>query len=94
MGKISNTYVIVLTQNGVSSLKLNKEKIIGLTESKSNIEYIPLKQTLRSGYSDYKRRVPDNSKIRKVVDWHPLKSIEDIILDTATYQKKLHNKPS
>jgi len=38
-----------------------------------------------SGFEDMKRRVPDNSLLRKLTGWSPEKKLEEIISDIEKY---------
>ncbi|MDD5455296.1 MAG: GDP-mannose 4,6-dehydratase [Candidatus Ratteibacteria bacterium] len=58
-----------------------------LTQSTSNIVYIPYLQVYSDGFEDLKYRVPDISKISKTIGFKPKKSLEDIIKDVIEYYR-------
>ena len=62
-------------------------EIIELTESKSIIEKVLYEKAYAPGFEDMQRRVPDISKIRRVVGWAPKLSLESIIADIAAHLK-------
>jgi UDP-glucose 4-epimerase len=66
------------------SIKNLAEKIIGLTNSKSKIEYVKHDDIFGEYFEEPLRRVPDISKIKQVIDWNPVKSIDQIILEIAS----------
>ncbi|MBU0896566.1 MAG: SDR family oxidoreductase [Candidatus Omnitrophica bacterium] len=62
------------------------ETIIKLTGSRSKIKFLPLPE------DDPKRRRPDISKARKILDWQPQVSLEEGLAKTIEYFKeKLQN---
>ena len=67
----------------ISIIELAKT-IIKLTGSNSKIDFIPYSM-LGSGFEDLRRRIPDLSKAKEILDWEPQytlnNSIEDIISD-------------
>ena len=66
------------------SIKNLAEKIIGLTNSKSKIEYVKYDDIFGEDFEEPLRRVPDISKIKQTIDWNPVKSIDQIILEIAS----------
>jgi UDP-glucose 4-epimerase len=69
------------------------KKIIKLTKSRSRIEYIPYEKAYEHGFEDMQRRLPDLTKIRKLIGFTPTYSLADIINDIiATYKNRLHFK--
>jgi UDP-glucose 4-epimerase len=70
------------------SIKQLAERIIRLSASKSQIEYISYEQEFGKHFEDLKYRVPDISKISRVVGFKPKKTLEDIIKDVIEYYKK------
>ncbi len=61
--------------------KLVKE----LTESESEIILVPYDQAYEAGFEDMKRRVPDISKIRKLIGYHPTLNLIDILRQVIEY---------
>ncbi|MFN2525348.1 MAG: GDP-mannose 4,6-dehydratase [Actinomycetota bacterium] len=57
------------------------ERIVDLSQSKSEIRFVPYEEAYEKGYEDMRRRVPDISKIRELVGWEPTKSLDDILKD-------------
>jgi UDP-glucose 4-epimerase len=64
---------------GETTIKQLAEKIINLTESKSEIKYVPYADAYPEGFEDMQRRVPDISKIRNAIGWAPVHNLESII---------------
>jgi UDP-glucose 4-epimerase len=64
----------------ISVLKL-AEKVIERTASKSVIQYQSYEEAYAQGFEDMERRVPDNTLLRQLTTWSPLKNIENIIDD-------------
>jgi UDP-glucose 4-epimerase len=61
------------------------KKVIEVTGSKSKIELVPYEKAYGPGFEDMQRRVPDISKIRKMLGWEPKIALEQIIKDIAAY---------
>ena len=59
-------------------------RIIVLTGSNSSITLVPYDQAYGEGYEDMRRRVPDNTKARKMLGFKPATKLDDIILAVAT----------
>jgi UDP-glucose 4-epimerase len=60
-------------------------EVIELTGSRSIIEKVLYEKAYAPGFEDMQRRVPDISKIKRVVGWTPKLSLDSIISDIATY---------
>jgi UDP-glucose 4-epimerase len=59
------------------------QRVIRLTNSPSDIVFVPYEKAYAEGFEDMARRVPDISRIHEVVGWTPQYSLDDIILDVA-----------
>ncbi len=68
----------------ISIMELAK-KVIEITGSKSKIELVPYEKAYGPGFEDMQRRVPDISKIKKMLGWDPKIGLEQIIKDIAAY---------
>ena len=60
-------------------------RIIELTESKSEIRFIPYEEAYEIGFEDMRRRVPDTSKIEKLLGFAPNSRLDDILNDVIGY---------
>ena len=58
-------------------------RIKKLTNSGSDIVLIPYEQAYASGFDDMKRRVPDITRASQVLDWKPIRRLDEIILEMA-----------
>ena len=58
-------------------------RVIAITKSRSRIEYVPYEQAYEEGFEDMPRRVPDISKIRRLIDFEPTIALEGIIRDVV-----------
>jgi UDP-glucose 4-epimerase len=54
-----------------------------MTDSASSISLIPYEEAYEEGFEDMHRRVPDISKIEKLIGWRPSLSLDEIIADIA-----------
>ncbi len=87
---IGNIFNIGSTEE-ITILELAK-LIKNLLNSDSEIIFIPYEKAYEEGFEDMVRRIPDISKAKEIIGFHPTKSIKDIILLTAEfYKSKLKN---
>jgi UDP-glucose 4-epimerase len=63
-------------------------KIVERTQSTSQIKYIPYSDAYPAGYEDMQRRVPDITKIKRVIGWEPTHNLESIIDSVVASLKK------
>lgn len=67
--------------NGLAEL-VKKE-----TNSSSEITHIPYEQAYSEGYEDFRRRIPDITKIKNLIGFVPKTSLEESIRKIIEYQK-------
>jgi UDP-glucose 4-epimerase len=63
------------------------QKVIKLTNSTSEIIYKKHSEVYGDSFEEPQRRVPDISKIKKVVGWQPKQSLDKVIIEIAEYLK-------
>lgn len=61
------------------------EKIKELTNSDSEIVFVPYDEAYEEGFEDMPRRVPDTSKIKKLVGFEPKMKLEGILQSVIDY---------
>lgn len=61
------------------------ERILELTESKSEIQYIPYEEAYEPGFEDMRRRVPDTSKLRDTLGFAADSDLDGILTDVIGY---------
>jgi UDP-glucose 4-epimerase len=71
----------------ISIMELAK-KVIDITRSTSSIEKIAYEKAYPAGFEDMQRRVPDISKIKRVLGWTPEISLDQIIKDITAFNSK------
>ena len=64
------------------------KKVIEITGSNSSIEKIAYEKAYPEGFEDMQRRVPDISKIKRVLGWAPKINLDQVIKDIAAYSSK------
>jgi UDP-glucose 4-epimerase len=72
--------------NEITITELAK-KVIRLTNSKSEIVYKKHSEVFGDHFEEPKRRVPDISKIKKVLGWQPKQSLDEVIVEITEYLK-------
>ncbi len=63
------------------SIKDLAERVRELSDSSSEITYIPYEEVYGPGFEDMKRRTPDISKLQSTIHFEPEFSLEDILHD-------------
>lgn len=76
VGKVFN----IGSQEEITIEQLARE-IIKITKSKSKIEYIPYEKAYEEGFEDMQRRVPDITKINRLIGFKPTYTLSGIIKD-------------
>jgi UDP-glucose 4-epimerase len=71
----------------ISIMDLAK-KVIAITNSSSKIQKIAYEDAYPDGFEDMQRRVPDISKISRVLGWTPEINLDQIIKDIAAFNSK------
>jgi UDP-glucose 4-epimerase len=75
--------VINIGNNKEISMNDLAQTIVKLTNSTSEIKYIPYAEAYGEGFEDMERRVPNIDLIYALTGWKPKKNLEDIIKDVA-----------
>jgi UDP-glucose 4-epimerase len=75
----------------ISIMDLAK-KVIAVTGSSSAIEMMDYEKAYPAGFEDMERRVPDISKIKRVLSWQPEIGLEQIIKDIAAHNSDRAHK--
>jgi UDP-glucose 4-epimerase len=70
----------------ISILEL-AERIKHLTESASNIEFVPYDQAYEEGFEDMMRRVPDIAKVRALIGYSPRVELEEMLQSIIDYHR-------
>jgi UDP-glucose 4-epimerase len=75
--------VINIGNNKEISMNDLAKTIVKLTNSSSEIKYVPYAEAYGVGFEDMERRVPNIDLIYALTGWKPKKNLEDIIRDVA-----------
>jgi UDP-glucose 4-epimerase len=59
-----------------------------LSGSNSTIKYVPYEEAYDSGFEDMPRRVPDLTKIRRMIGYEPKYSLDDILVQVIDYFRR------
>jgi UDP-glucose 4-epimerase len=82
---VGEVYNIGSTQE-ITILQL-AEKIRDLTGSKSSIGFVPYEKAYEEGFEDMMRRVPDISKVNRLIGYEPKISLDETLKSVIDYQK-------
>ena len=61
------------------------DRVIELTGSRSEKKFIPYDEAFRLGFEDITKRVPDISKIKRLIGFEPSLTLDDIIIRLRDY---------
>ena len=61
--------------------------VIEMTGSASSLVHVPYDVAYEEGFEDMERRVPDISRIGKLTDWRPTRTLEDILGDVIAHER-------
>jgi UDP-glucose 4-epimerase len=62
-------------------------RIIAATGSSSDVCLTAYEEAYAAGFEDMYRRIPDTTKVRKLIGWSPKRSLEDVIRDVVKHQR-------
>ncbi|MFH1613249.1 MAG: GDP-mannose 4,6-dehydratase [bacterium] len=77
--------IVNIGNNEEISIEELANKIKKLTKSNSIIEYISYEKAYESGFEDLKKRIPDLSKIKKLINYQPKINIDNLLKRTIEY---------
>jgi UDP-glucose 4-epimerase len=73
--------VVNIGNDQETSIKALAEKAVAMTGSSSQIKYISYDEAYGEGFEDMQRRVPCLDKARRLVNYQPTRTMDDIIND-------------
>jgi UDP-glucose 4-epimerase len=82
---VGNVYNIGSTEE-ISIVKL-ADKVRQLTNSSSEIVFVPYNEAYEEGFEDMPRRVPDTSKIHQLVGFKPDMSLDGILKSVIDFER-------
>jgi UDP-glucose 4-epimerase len=69
------------------------QRVLTATDSSSTIRLTPYEEAYGEGFEDMYRRIPDITKLQRLIGWSPALSIEDMIADVVAYQRSGSGAP-
>jgi UDP-glucose 4-epimerase len=63
------------------------QRVCAATESDSPIDLIPYEEAYEQGFEDMQRRIPDTTKIERLLGWRPTKNLQQILHDVVEHQR-------
>ncbi len=63
------------------------ERVRALTGSKSEIRFVPYNEAYAEGFEDMQRRIPDLSKINRLIGYEPTRDLDQILADVVAWVK-------
>jgi UDP-glucose 4-epimerase len=64
------------------------KRVRDLSGSVSPIKYVPYEEAYESGFEDMPRRVPDLTKIRRMIGYEPRHSLDDILVQVIEFFRR------
>ncbi len=65
-----------------------------LTSSSSDVVFVPYEEAYDAGFEDMPRRVPDLSRIRALIGYNPVRTLDDILRHVIAFEKTATELPS
>ena len=62
-------------------------RVLELTESSSELEFVPHSEVYGLGIEDVLHREPSIEKIREAIGWAPTRSLDDILADVIAHER-------
>jgi UDP-glucose 4-epimerase len=78
--------VFNIGSNEEISIRALAERVKEITQSDSEIVYVPYDQAYEEGFEDMPRRIPDISKVNELVGFRPEMSLDGILESVIDYQ--------
>jgi len=66
-------------------------KVIWAAGSSSRIRLVPYDQAYGAGFEDMQRRVPDTAKVRRLLDWAPTRTLDEILSEMTAEAEAEHS---
>src|ERR687896_434012 len=57
------------------------QRVRAACQSESEIRLVPYEEAYEAGFEDMRRRIPDVTKIGDLLDWHPTRTLDEILAD-------------
>jgi UDP-glucose 4-epimerase len=64
------------------------ERVRTLTGSESAITFVPYDEAYESGFEDMPRRLPDLSKVTRLIGYSPKNTLDDILVNVVEYSRR------
>lgn len=64
------------------------DRVRALTDSSSQVRLVPYSQAYTAGFEDMLRRVPDLSRIRRLIEYQPTRGLDQILADVIAERSK------
>ena len=71
----------------VSIMELAK-RVVKLCDSKSTIQRVSYEEAYGPNFDDMSRRLPSLEKARRLIDWRPKRSLDEIIIETRDWLRE------
>ena len=78
--------VFNIGSNEEISIRALAERVKEITQSDSEIVYVPYDQAYEEGFEDMPRRIPDISKVSELVGFRPEMGLDGILESVIDYQ--------
>lgn len=64
------------------------QAVLARAASRASLTYVPYSEAYAPGFEDMRRRVPDTTKLRTVVNWRTTRNLDRILEDVVEYERK------
>ena len=67
------------------SIRALAERVVELCDSNSEIRTISYEEAYGPNFDDMQRRLPSLEKARRIIDWNPKRTLDEIIIETRDW---------
>lgn len=84
-----NHYGEVFNVGSTEEISIRKlaERVIGATDSGSDIVTVPYDEAYEEGFEDMQRRIPDTRKVHAAIGWQPTRDLDSILQHVVEYER-------
>ena len=64
------------------------ERILKLSGSSSKILLVPFQEAYGPGFEDMQRRLPDTTRIQRLIEWQPARNLDETLVSIIEYERR------
>lgn len=85
VGSTSEITILALAHSVLKIVNEMRNQKVSKNQLRKRIVYVPYEQAYNEGFEDMRRRVPDISRIQKLISWVPQRSLEEALTEITRW---------